>query len=176
VFYLRRRFRISSPAPALARAHTRARACPRIPAESISLPVTGEERPTPSSVLVAPPAAALAPSSSHRRAIRPPLTHRYSRGLLEARGKMRQVVVRSRRTREIRPLSSPLRRPSVRLSVLPSVHSLARSAAPFIRASIPRARARARACGRACMHAPRVAATGGRYIFLSDDRDRERTN
>lgn len=50
-----------------------------------------------------------APPRRTGRAIRPRLSHRYSRGLLGARGKMRQVVVRSRSpgTREIRLLLSP---------------------------------------------------------------------
>jgi len=162
-----------SRARARTRTHTRPCACPRIPAESISLPVTREERPTPSAVLVAPPATALAISSSHRRAIRPPLTHRHSRGLLGARGKMRQVVVRSRRTREIRPLSSPLRRPFVRPSVRPpvlpssrSLRSLARSLArqrhSFVRAY--RGRARARADARACMRRASPPREAGTYF------------
>lgn len=48
--------------------------------------------------------------------VRPRLSHRYSRGLLGARGKMRQVVVRSRSpgTREIRLLFSPPSVPSIR--------------------------------------------------------------
>lgn len=68
-----------------------------------------ERRPPPCPVLVSHAARALSLSLSHRRAIRPRLSHRYSRGLLGARGKMRQVVVRSRSpgTREIRLLFSP---------------------------------------------------------------------
>lgn len=90
--------------------------------------------------------------------VRPRLSHRYSRGLLGARGKMRQVVVRSRSpgTREIRLLFSP--------PLHPSVHSLAHSltrSAPFIRAGILCARV-----SDACVCPSRQ----DRYIFLLDDR------
>lgn len=101
-----------------------------------------KRRPPASLILVSLPVTVLCTSSSHRRAIRPRLSHRYSRGLLGARGKMRQVVVRSQSpgTREIRLLFSP-----------PLVRPPARSAAPFIRAGILCARVSVTCvCIRAC--------------------------
>lgn len=162
VFYLHRRFKISSPAPALARAHTRVQE-PVSPEYLVPGYQRGEittfAHPR-SSLCRAAGRLFIAPA---RRAIRPRLTHRYSRGLLGARGKMRQVVVRSRSpgTREIRPLSSPLHR---------LLRSLARQRAIHSCGYIMRA-----CVGRVCMRVPRARRRHrrrGRYIFLLDDRDR----
>lgn len=100
-----------------ARAKTRIHARfdgPTLPGVSHSC--SAERRPPPSPIPVSFSTAALGLSLSHRRTIRPRLSHRYSRGLLGARGKMRQVVVRSRSpgTREIRLLFSPPFGPSGR--------------------------------------------------------------
>lgn len=84
----------------------------------------------PSSSFSMSPALSL--SSSHRRAIRPRLSHRYSRGSLEARGKMRQVVVRSRSPRE-NERDTPALLSSARPSVHPPVRPSARQRHSFVR-------------------------------------------
>lgn len=125
-----RRFKISSlaPLPPLLRAFDG----PRIYSRAVSRSRLPERRPTLRSVLV--PRTVAAPVPPRRARSRPRLSHRYSRGLLGARGKMRQVVVRSRRVREreryalLFSLSS-----SVRLSVHPSRPPPARQRHSFVR-------------------------------------------
>ena len=89
-----------------------------------------ERRPPPSLILILHAATSLGLSSLHRWAIRPRLSHRYSRGLLEARGKMRQVVVRSRSpgTREYACFFSP----SFVRSICPSARSAATERHSFV--------------------------------------------
>lgn len=145
---------------------------------SISFLLIPERRPPPSPVLVSLAAAALGPLLvAPAGAIRPRLSHRYSRGLLGARGKMRQVVVRSRSpgTREIRLLfSPPFVHPSVR-PVRPPVRPLGSDRAPFIRAGILMRACVGRVCMRAraysgaprCPQAPCARRGRGRYIIFA---------
>jgi len=118
VFYLLDVFQdISSPSvPRYARVcvHERTRTYRHTHTHTFDIPEVSrswlpEKRGPACLILVSLPVKVLRASSSHRQAIRPRLSHRYSRGLLGARGKMRQVVVRSRSpgTREIRLLLSP---------------------------------------------------------------------
>lgn len=109
----------------------------------------------------------------------PRLSHRYSRDLLEARGKMRQVVVRSRspRTRERCTYYSSL--PSLSLSCSLALPTLpADSPSDQQNRTIHSCRvyyacvclARVYACRRArALLGPVGASRRGRYIFLLDD-------
>lgn len=121
-------------------------------------------------------------SASPRRTageIRPRLSHRYSRGLLGARGKMRQVVVRSRSpgTREIRLLFSPPFVRPVGPPVRPSVRPPARRrpsaihSCGYINARVCRARVYAYTrvvAARRGARGPRVRRRGrGRYIIFA---------
>lgn len=180
--------KISSPARARARTrtHTRLTGAPCPP--SLTLPPShpaNEVSRSPerrgdhhrSSVLVALPVAMLAVSSSSHRGepIRPRLTHRYSRGLLGARGKMRQVVVRSRSpgeryARSLSPLRSPS--PRVRPSVRPFVRPSAWQRHSFVR--VYHARAGARVSDRAHVYACAAGASPSRQVHIFARRPRDR--
>lgn len=176
-----RRFKISSPAPPHTDTRTRTFDGPTSPEYLVPAYQREDHHLLPSSSRSLPQRSGL--SLSHRRAIRPRLSHRYSRGLLEARGKMRQVVVRSRSpgTREIRllfsppfvrPVDPPVRPPAQRRPS--AIHSC-----EYINARVCRARVCAwtRACSGAprCPQAPCARRGRGRYIIFAR-WPRQRTN